>query len=1049
MIPRSTSSEGREHESDAVPIAANHNPPLAKRRRTVKEEQRRSSRACLECRLAKTKCLVQEDRKELICERCERFNFSCKFVRHHRGRKPVSKLASLASSSSLAAEHLDGSASEDSSDNGADATELRADRSGTKSEAASSSQRADRVRSASPRTARAGQTSKAGAAADAPSRPSAATSSGRRKARHTPVELDVAARRRIWEMLASKIAQRGSTYMFVNKGELDHDPNAAGPSSSKGAGDAAPVGPSVQHHSSTFRQLLQPLDKSGSSAPYPESEAQAVRFPRLPDTISLIGPKDPCDSGILSLAAARRLYDYFFANINPWCMVFDPTLVSHESIRTTSAFLYTVILYLASRYIELSPETGVNSGWYPTSSESALAPGRTGSDAVTASISARLGSHARSLAVQAFALGDRAMETAIAFYLASVWKEADDHFSALYCSYAGKIMSDLPSSLLSEPADLGGNSKRPDPAKPSPPSEMRQRLRRHQQRVFLFHYIQEHALLLHFAPRPNFDRGPALLRNLLAWADDDLNTEDDCLLCADIDHMLLQTRYKSTMERAQIQDRDSVHGGSECFLLFRSFLDEIEDWHSRWEWQAKKMAKKFRRDAAATAEDSNGAASAAAAAATATATATAATAMDESRPKAFDASLSLPSRQSLLQIFKNSTIMQISSIAFRASLRDLNKVQARSKERQPEPPSGKPASGSAASTGGGGGGGVTAVASSSGSLMDDRTEEIYNTCLESALNLLYHSIQMPTNVLRHAQDLLMVLTPHAALLATYLISLPLPHVNGLGPSASGGASDEAASIARHKGRARLQRRKEYERRCLELLRGTRDHFKAACVREDDHVALCWRYIDSLLVVIEGPDTSGAASEPKGEANRGGGASQHQHHRDASKRDADVSPQAPHRNGGVGGNSARPSNWTPRVASGKIGGGSGPPSNLDDVAAQTLLNLHTDAQNGTPNVSPPPPPNFAGSFGPLSDGRSPYPPANFYAAGTGSPFPPPAATRGFGGDRPNTFSPDPAAAAGVVDPFSPSSSGNAAQQGQTPVDWTWLQSFLELPEFSWM
>ena len=58
-----------------------------------KAEKRRSSRACLECRLAKTKCHVTDNQD--VCDRCAKFSFECRFVRHHRGRKPVSKLANI------------------------------------------------------------------------------------------------------------------------------------------------------------------------------------------------------------------------------------------------------------------------------------------------------------------------------------------------------------------------------------------------------------------------------------------------------------------------------------------------------------------------------------------------------------------------------------------------------------------------------------------------------------------------------------------------------------------------------------------------------------------------------------------------------------------------------------------------------------------------------------------------------------------------------------------------------------------------------------------
>ncbi len=136
------------------------------------------------------------------------------------------------------------------------------------------------------------------------------------------------------------------------------------------------------------------------------------------------------------MAAAHRLYAYYFKHLNPWGMNFDPILVSHDAVRASSSFLYSTILYLASRYIELADadEPHSETAFYPAT----FARPRPNDDRVTSAISAQLGSHVRSLAITAFALGDRRMETGVAMYLSSVWKEADDHFTILYCSYAAR-----------------------------------------------------------------------------------------------------------------------------------------------------------------------------------------------------------------------------------------------------------------------------------------------------------------------------------------------------------------------------------------------------------------------------------------------------------------------------------------------------------------------------------------------------------------------------------------------------------------------------------
>ncbi|GAC93772.1 hypothetical protein PHSY_001337 [Pseudozyma hubeiensis SY62] len=877
------------------PSTSASTPPPSRRKSNMnvdKAEKRRSSRACLECRLAKTKCRVTDSQD--VCDRCAKFSFECRFVRHHRGRKPVSKLASMdaddvdlgvgssrfgASDDDMATDHDSDSANEDSI--------VKVDAGAANDDDDYAAERSDAARVLSrdhDANAVAGESNQRKGRESIAVRPGGSRSSSKarlQRAANSLHELDTNARRRIWEMLAQKIPQRGSTYTFVSKGEVAHDnlqastsKSSSGKASSSGSkralsprafsptdgkdGDADRQGrvkaedasahasaaanassqtasaPS-QHFASTFRNLLRPVDKRAGATTAAEEAASAVtaRYPRLPETLNLFGSKDPVDVGILSMAAAHRLYAYYFEHLNPWGMNFDPCFVSHDAVRVSSSFLYSTILYLASRYIELAEvdETSAEaSAFYGAT----FARPRPDDDRVTATISARLGSHVRSLAITAFAMGDRRMETGVAMYLSSVWKEADDHFTILYCSYAAKIMSDIPTELLSllPSSSSGSASRSKSTAKPnddvtSAATLQQQRLRRNQQRQFLFHFIQEHTHLLHFAPRPNFDRGPSLLRNLLAWADDALATEDDILLCADIDSVLLQTKYKSIMERAQTQEKDTLYGGSECFLLLQSFMDELEGWTSRWELQARKIDQRFRRDASeerqtrGAEEEEN---------------------VAKTEKEDFAGHLPLDARMHLLKVMRSSLVMQISSIAFRASLRDINKVK-------PSAASGK------SSSAGGGGASSSAFSPSALSAMDDRAEQIYYTCLDSALNLLVHTMQMPPSILRHAQDMIMVLAPHAALLATYLISLPLPSVPPAFAS-SAAAAESRLSYEYAKVKTRIRRRKEYERKCLELMRDTRESFRVAQVRGDDHVGLCAQYFDSLLNVIEGESQEG-------------------------------------------------------------------------------------------------------------------------------------------------------------------------------------------------
>ena len=1106
-------------------------PSRRKNMNNDKAEKRRSSRACLECRLAKTKCHVTDSQD--ICDRCAKFSFDCRFVRHHRGRKPVSKLASIdaddldagigssrfgASDDEMGTDHESDSANEDATAKADSGTVTRDDDDVHAAEGADGN----------PSTAD-HDVSAVGGSSDRKSREAATRPGGSRsnskarahRAANNLHELDTSARRRIWEMLAQKIPQRGSTYTFVSKGEVAHDnlqaatksgssklgstgnkratspsavadgkdrddrdkvkaedpasTHASDPTSSSTQATTKPSAPS-QHFASTFRNLLRPVDKRAGATTAAEEAASAVsaRYPRLPATLDLFGPKDPVDCGILSMAAARRLYAYYFEHLNPWGMNFDPCFVSHDAVRASSSFLYSTILYLASRYIELAD------GDEPFYSASFERP-RFDDDRVTAGISAQLGCHVRSLAVTAFAMGDRRMETGVAMYLSSVWKEADDHFTILYCSYAAKIMSDIPTELLSllpsSAARSKNGAKAVDDATTS--SLFQQRQRRNQQRQFLFHFIQEHTHLLHFAPRPNFDRGPSLLRNLLAWADDALATEDDILLCADIDSVLLQTKYKSIMERAQAQEKDTLYGGSECFLLLQSFMDELEGWTSRWELQARKIDQRFRRDAGKEDQENS-----------------------EAKNTDFASHLPLDARMHLLSVMRSSLVMQISSIAFRASLRDINKAK----------PTGK-------STG------ASAFSSSALSAMDDRAEQIYYTCLDSALNLLVHTMQMPASILRHAQDMIMVLAPHAALLATYLISLPLP---SLPPNfASTAAASERLGYEYAKVKTRIRRRKEYERKCLELMRDTRESFRLAQVREDDHVGLCAQYFDSLLNVIEGDGGEGGTRQGRSLLS---GSVVAGNKRSRSLLDAGEEEEPSARPRGITqlaeasatrASSAGPTSRSSTHRSGAAAGSALRPqasSNMDTSAAETLLNLHSEANptlhsseaaevegsETSPNASTKvfggaagyyaPSHHLsrvAGSTPPSSQSASHFSAGSFVSSGMFGHFAP----AGGAGSIPNSpqwphgsqargqaYHPSAHTAIGATyTAHPPTSTASSAATGtvaagefgfglpphpagaagggavtptgatgtSTPVDWTWLQSFLEVPEFSWM
>ncbi|KAK0559490.1 hypothetical protein OC844_004369 [Tilletia horrida] len=62
--------------------------------------------------------------------------------------------------------------------------------------------------------------------------------------------------------------------------------------------------------------------------------------------------EDPVLKGYIELKEVERLFDVFFNHINPLLLVFDPFLHSVGSVRRRSAFLTTVIISLAARFVD-------------------------------------------------------------------------------------------------------------------------------------------------------------------------------------------------------------------------------------------------------------------------------------------------------------------------------------------------------------------------------------------------------------------------------------------------------------------------------------------------------------------------------------------------------------------------------------------------------------------------------------------------------------------------------------------------------------------------
>ncbi|KAE8269663.1 hypothetical protein A4X09_0g2658 [Tilletia walkeri] len=69
--------------------------------------------------------------------------------------------------------------------------------------------------------------------------------------------------------------------------------------------------------------------------------------------------EDPVVKGYLDITEVERLFDVFFNNINPLLLVFDPFLHSVNYVRSRSAFLTTVIISLAARFVDTNRDAAL------------------------------------------------------------------------------------------------------------------------------------------------------------------------------------------------------------------------------------------------------------------------------------------------------------------------------------------------------------------------------------------------------------------------------------------------------------------------------------------------------------------------------------------------------------------------------------------------------------------------------------------------------------------------------------------------------------------
>ncbi|UZJ53660.1 hypothetical protein CBS101457_002980 [Exobasidium rhododendri] len=316
-------------------------------------------------------------------------------------------------------------------------------------------------------------------------------------------------REKAWRILTRKSANRGSTYNFVTSGKAEVSTLKESQSSS------ARESRKTSHPS--LRDLLRRVDMEDTP-----SAVVGEAVPLLPRMIFLDAPRDPRQVGIVSEERAQQLFDYFNGKLSPWIAALDPT-IAISAIATP--FLLSAILLQASRYIG----------------------GRDSTESMALAI------HCRTVGALAFLEADTSQEVALAFYILSTWKMADDSFSDMYTGFADRIEMMNGGIQTAEEAD-----------------------ERSQERIQLFHYVQHNVFTLHYSPSPTFRKRNDLTRQALTWAQAQNSLVGDWFLCSDMESTAIQIRYKSLFEEQQHQ-----HGATYIPLL-ETFLHEMSEWESRW-----------------------------------------------------------------------------------------------------------------------------------------------------------------------------------------------------------------------------------------------------------------------------------------------------------------------------------------------------------------------------------------------------------------------------------------------------------------------------------
>lgn len=234
-------------------------------------------------------------------------------------------------------------------------------------------------------------------------------------------------RARIVAAFASLKGKRGAPFSFITSGDrpsfgaktwseepIQHDSQQ----------QQSPEHPQLSPPSLKLSWLLRPL-RANNRVQASDDRPAMVKMPSYLSSMTLSQTvTDPIEGGILTQPESTALFMHFMLEMNTkWEYVLDPHFDTHDGVRQRSRLLFATILFCSSKFARYS-----NGSVIP---------------ATDPFLQSRLCSLARSLAIKAFAEGDRSIETIQALYFLVCWKDVDDDVSYLHSGYAFRVLNDL------------------------------------------------------------------------------------------------------------------------------------------------------------------------------------------------------------------------------------------------------------------------------------------------------------------------------------------------------------------------------------------------------------------------------------------------------------------------------------------------------------------------------------------------------------------------------------------------------------------------------